>query len=1080
MFQRICSSRVLSIFPSWSSRARHVVVSVSLLAGSSFLVAAEPADIEPADVGSGGEAVAGEYSSYAPMLSPEQSVATMKIQPGYSVVPVLTEPDILEPADIVWDGNGRMYVLEMRTYMQDIDGSGKLKPVSRVSRHEDRDNDGTYETHSVFADNLVLPRMILPLLDGVLIGETNTLDIKLYRDTDNDGVADQIDVWHEGGARGGNLEHQQSGLIWNTDNWIYTTYTNYRYRFTRGKVETSPLTYNTGQWGLTQDDVGRMFYSTAGGENPAFAFQQPIVYGQLDLPGEQADGFREVFPIDDIPDVQGGPKRVRDDNTLTQFTGGGGQTVFLGDNLPGDFVGDLIICEPVGRLIRRAKVEHDHGRVVVANAYPGEEFIAATDPNFRPINSATGPDGSLYLVDMYRGIIQEAAWVREGSYLRDVVQKYELDKNIGRGRIFRVDHETTHRGEQPRMLDESPNELVKHLSNPNGWWRSEAQKLIILHHDLSVVPTLKTMATDAPEALTRLHAWWTLEGLDAIETSHLLAGFDDEDGRVRAAAMRIAEPMLASDRQFDHIIDRLGKDSDAGVVMQTLLSVSHAKHPDADALVDSIVKANASNRWVATIAKQNRGNRMAIEAEERKLAELTRRNKELAESVVRGKVIYSTLCATCHGTEGRGHHSPQDENVLLAPALVGSPRVNGHKERLLRILINGLMGPIENKTYADGLMMPLAANDDRWIADAANFIRNSWGNKASHIHSEDVGRVRQASASRVGPWTMNDLNYFDPPILKDRSNWKFTASSNTDKAGDAADGNSRTRWDTGARQTNGQWFAIEFPEPVQVMSVVLDHRNSRDDYPRGYRVEVSQDGINWTGPVARGSGERSLTMIEIDGLQPARHLRITQTGEDKRLYWSIQEIDVHAIPPGMEPPKSMADKLAEMPVADLAQMARQRGDADRGGKLFFTASLSCIKCHEPTSGPRLGPNLAEKRDGVTDHTLVEAVLDPSKEIHKDFAQVSVITADGLVLRGFPVSETDEEYILREPASGNEIRILQDDIDDVVPMRVSAMPAGLVNQLQHPNQFLDLVRFLIEVNEADNGAAVMQQYRPANR
>ncbi|MCM2373111.1 DUF7133 domain-containing protein [Aporhodopirellula aestuarii] len=1006
-------------------------------------------------------------SSKAPPLSPEQSIATMQIQPGYSVIPVLTEPAVEEPAAIAWDGNGRMYVVEMRTYMQNIDGKSQLTPTSRVSRHEDTDGDGVYDKHTVFADNLVLPRMVLPLLDRVIIGETNTLDLKSYRDTDEDGVADEIELWHEGGDRGGNLEHQPSGLIWNIDNWIYTTYTGYRLRFTDGTVVMDPMVYNTGQWGLTHDNVGRMFFSTAGGENPALAFQQPIVYGRIELPGEQVDGFREVFPIDNIPDVQGGLIRVRDDNTLTQFTGGGGQSIFRGDALPKDFDGDLILCEPVGRLIRRAKVTNDDGRITLSIAYDGQEFIAARDPNFRPVNSATGPDGCLYLVDMYRGIIQESNWVRKGSYLRKVVEEYELDKNIGRGRIYRVDHETTKRGPQPHMLDETPAQLVAHLSHPNGWWRSEAQKLIILHRDKSVVPELEELALHGSDPLARLHAFWTLEGLGAIRPELLEKGMQDHDAQVRAAAMRIAEPLLASDDQFDVAIKRLGKDPSALVVIQTLLSVNHGRHPKAEEITDWIVAANQANKNIASIAKQYRSGIEAILAERRKFEEMQSRNKELADSVVRGKVIYSTLCVTCHGENGKGHPSPQGGNLHLAPPLAGSPRVRGHKARLGRILLQGLIGPIDNKTYADGLMMPLASNPDAWIADVANYVRNSWDNQASMIQPSDIRRIREETASRIGPWTMKDLDYYDPPSLKNRTEWKITASANQKNVSQAIDGVNSTRWDTAARQSPGMWFAIELPEPMIVMSVELDTRKSKRDYPRGYVAEVSEDGISWTGPVAKGYGDGPITTIELDSPGLVRHIRITQTGASDTSYWSVHELSIKAIPADAKPPVSMAESLAEIDPNTLAKRATRDGDAMRGASLFYGESISCAKCHDPDSGPRLGPDLTVKRDGVTEQVLVEAVLDPSKEIHKDFQQVSVVTADGLILTGFLVRENDEEIVIREPAGGKEIQILQDDIDDVVPLKVSAMPAGLVNQLNDETEFSDLIRFLIEIQ---NGGA----------
>ena len=1003
-------------------------------------------------------------SSKAPPLSPADSIKTMEIQPGYSIIPVLTEPVIHEPSAIAWDGNGRLYVVEMRTYMQEIDGQNQLVPVSRVSRHDDTDGDGVFDKHTVFADNLSLPRMVLPLLDRVIIRETSTLDLKSYQDTDDDGVADKIEMWHQGGPRGGNLEHQPSGLIWNIDNWLYTTYSAHRYRFTNGKVVKESLPHGAGQWGLTHDDVGRIFYSNAGGENPATDFQRPIIYGPISLPGEQADGFREVFPIDNIPDTQGGRGRLRDDNSLNRFTASCGQSIYRGDRMPADWYGDLILCEPVGRLIRRAKVINDQGRIVVQNAYEKTEFIRATDPNFRPINSATGPDGCLYIVDMYRGIIQEGNWVRQGSYLRKVVEEYELDKNIGRGRIFRVDHESTKRGPRPRMLDETPAELVAHLSHPNGWWRSEAQKLIILHGDQSVVPILQNIARAGEEPLGRLHALWTLEGLDAVDAKLLAGRFEDEDARVRAAAMRISESLIASDRSLDGQIARLISDQDPDVLIQTLLSVSRGGHPEATAMTESIVKANAENASIGSIAGQIKARREAMIAERQKLEEIRRRNKLLAESIVRGKVTYTTLCVTCHGLDGKGLASPDGKGLKLAPPLAGSERVRGHRERLTRILFNGLIGPVDEKTYAGGLMLPMGANSDQWIADVATYIRNSWENQAPLIEAGDVGQIRAASKKRIGPWTLVELQSFDPPELKNRTEWKLTASHGGNKLGAAVDGNRGSRWDTGTQQRPGMWFSIELPDPLRVLALTLDSRGSNDDYPRAYQVQTSVDGQEWSSPVAEGRGVHALTQIELNSPEPSRHIRITQTGTSHNKYWSIHELAIKGLT-GNEPKvMSLAEQLTAVDPGLLATEARENGDTDRGAALFYSQAISCAKCHDPKQGARLGPDLASKRDDVNDTFLIESVLHPSKSIRKGFEQLTVITESGLVVTGFKVSDDGETIVLREPAGGKEIKIARDDIDEVVPSPKSAMPPGLVNQLSSRDQFLDIARFLMDINE----------------
>lgn len=1020
--------------------------------------------------------VAGEtVSSKAPPLSVQESVRTMQVQGGYRVIPVLAEPNIHEPAAIAWDGNGRMYVVEMRTYMQDIDGKDQLAPTSRVSRHEDTDGDGIYDKHTIFADKLSLPRMVLPLLDRVIIRETNTLDLKSYQDTDGDGVADRIEMWHQGGPRGGNLEHQPSGLIWNIDNWLYTTYSRDRYRFTNGKVINEPLPHGAGQWGLTHDNVGRLFFSSAGGENPATDFQQPIVYGRITLPGEQAPGFREVFPIDNVPDTQGGRGRLRADNTLNQFTASCGQSIFRGDRMPSDFDGDLIICEPVGRLVRRAKVTNDNGRIIVSNAYDKKEFIASTDPNFRPINSATGPDGCLYVVDMYRGIIQEGNWVRPGSYLRTIVQAYELDKNIGRGRIYRVEHETTRRGPAPRMLDETPAQLVAHLSHPNGWWRSEAQKLIVLHGDKSVVPALKSLAISGSEPLGRLHALWTLEGLDAADAKLLAQAMADSDARVRAAAMRIAEPLMVNDRTLDSNIHKLAGDASADVAIQVVLSVHRAGHPETEAIVNAILARHKDNAAVTSIADQVRGQMAAIIAERKKLAEMQRQNKELAEAVVRGKNIYATLCITCHGADGKGLSSPDHKELMLAPSLAGSARVRGHKERLVRIVLNGLMGPVDGKTFAGGLMLPMKANDDKWIADVVTYIRNDFGNSAGLVEASDVKRIRAATADRIEPWTLAELQRFDPPALT-RENWKLTASHNAGSVRNSVDGNRSTRWDTGASQTPGMWFAIELPEPMRVLSLHLDARGSNNDYPRGYKVHVSSDGMNWGETVAEGRGTKADVDIELNAQEPARHIRITQTGSVNGKHWSIHELTIKAAPVSDASALPLAQILARESPSSLAQQARATGDAKRGAKLFFDQAVSCAKCHAPADGKLLGPDLASKRDGVTDEFLIESVLDPSKSIRQGFEQFLVQDDEGLTIAGFKVSETDKKLVLREPAGGKEITFEKDKLEFIRQSQLSIMPAGLVNQLKSRDEFLDIVRFLMDVNEG--GINRMNEFKKA--
>jgi len=824
-------------------------------------------------------------------LPPAEAMAALELPAGYHLELVASEPMIHEPAVVAWDGNGRMYVAEMRSYMQDIDGSGAHDPVSRVSLLEDTDGDGRMDKHSVFIDELVLPRMILPLQDSILVRETNTLDLHEYRDTDGDGKADEKTLVYKGGSRGGNLEHQPSGLDWNIDNFLYVTYTNKRYRYEDGKVTAHAMPAGDGQWGMTHGDWGQNYYSRAGGEVVATGFQQNMQYGKLDLPGQLAKGFNECWPIDDIPDVQGGTRRVRDDGSLNHFTGCCGQVVFRGDRLPRELYGNLFVPEPVGRLIRRAVVSDDRGKRVLTNAHEGSEFMRTKDANFRPINMYTAPDGTMYIVDMYRGIIQEGNWVRKGSYLRGVVQEYGLDRNIGRGRIYRLVHDDFEPGPKPRMLDESSAELIEHLAHPNGWWRDTAQKLLVLRGDRSVVPSLREVMVGHASPLARNHAMWTLEGMHALTPQDVIARFSDRDPRVRASAVRAGEQFLQGALQADFVaaFRAMADDSDAGVLLQVLRSALYTELEGHGSLVEGIVSAHADSEAISLTAKRYFDRVAKEKAEAARRAEIAKANAMLAASVTRGATIYKSLCFSCHGNDGEGMPVPGAEHTTLAPTLIGSPRVLGSKQRVARIVLQGLMGPVDGKTYP-GVMAAMASNDDEWIADALTYVRNSWGNEAGMITKQEIEEIRGQLKRRRQPWTLAQLRRFDPPV-KSRVGWKLTSNRSKGQLKHAIDGKPATRWTSGRPQRKGTWIQVEMGEAAQVAGVSLETTGSPGDFPASYEVRVSLDGKTWGKAVAKGKGSRDDPIIRWAPVQ-AKFVRITQTGEKQGLYWSIHELQL--------------------------------------------------------------------------------------------------------------------------------------------------------------------------------------------
>ncbi len=814
-----------------------------------------------------------------PYLSPAESQKLFQLPPGYRLELVLSEPQIEAPVVTAFDGNGRMFVAEMRSYMRDIDGTDEKTPTSRVSLHWSSKNDGVFDRHSVFLDGLVLPRLILPLRDSLLVQETDTGDIFEYRDTDGDGVADSKKLFFAGDLRKANLEHQTSGLIWSADNWLYSTYNSYRIRWTPRGVVKEPTAPNGGQWGLTQDDAGKPWFVNAGGELGPLNFQQPIVYGAFKIRNEFAEGFKEVFPLVPIPDVQGGTSRFRpQEQTLNHFTATCGAEIYRGDRLPDDLRGDLLFCEPVGRLVRRTKIEVRDGVTYLKNAYEKSEFIRTPDAYFRPINLVTAPDGALYITDMYRGVIQEGNWTKKGSYLRSVIQQYGLDQSIGRGRIWRLVHDGRTPARNPRLLDETPEQLVAHLSDSNGWTRDTAQKLLVLAQDKSVELALDKMARTHANPLARQHALWTLEGLERLPAGLVREKLTDVDSHVRVAAIRASESLFKrGDKSLVTETLKLFSDADPNVAIQAMMTATLLKWPEAKPLIQKFavsspfagvkeIGAQLLNPLSAQIAAGYGGSERA--------------------QLERGQQIFMELCFACHGIDGKG--TPLDgKNATLAPPLASSPTVLGHRDALINILLFGAAGPIGHATY-EAQMLPMGANDDEWIAAVTSYVRTGFGNKAAMVSTKDVARVRAANLDRKEPWTLAELQQRVPQPLESRDAWKL--SSNRGQPGAVKLG-----FTTEAANVPGARLQIALPEPATLAGLRLASTKVPRNYPREFKVEFSTDGAQWAAPATTGKSNGPIVEVSFPPTRAA-FVRITQTGNATNNAWSVDELILFQAP----------------------------------------------------------------------------------------------------------------------------------------------------------------------------------------
>ena len=485
----------------------------------------------------------------SPVLSPEASMKTMVLPPGYRLELVASEPMIQEPVVIDWDPDGRLWVVEMPGYMEDMPATTEKEPTGRVSVLEDTNNDGKMDKKTVFLDKLVLPRALKVLDQGVLIAEAPNL--WLARDTNGDLKADTKELVTDTYGTGmANVEHNANSLLWGLDNWMHTSEVDVMLRLKDLKYEVRK-TLSRGQWGATQDDAGRVYRNTNSAAlfvdivpTPYYTRNPNLLRTRGSYETLDTGDLNTTWPLRPTPGVNRGYQDgiLRPDKTLAAFTAVAAPTVYRGDRLPAELNGNVFLVEPSANLVSRIIVTDDGTTLRGKKAYERGEFIASTDERFRPVNLSSAPDGTLYVVDMYHGIIQHKGYITE--YLRDQILSRQLDKPQGHGRIYRVMHESTKRGPKPALSKATPAQLVDTLAHANGWWRDTAQQLLVQRADRSAIPLLKAKAETAPDWRTRLHALWTLDGIDAIEPSTVTKALDDESRDVRASAVRLSERWL--------------------------------------------------------------------------------------------------------------------------------------------------------------------------------------------------------------------------------------------------------------------------------------------------------------------------------------------------------------------------------------------------------------------------------------------------------------------------------------------------------------------------------------------------------
>ena len=494
----------------------------------------------------------------SPAKTPTEEQTTFQLEPGLSIQLVASEPMVEDPVVMTFDENGRLWVVEMRGFMPDVDGNGEEKRVGRVSVLEDTNGDGQMDVSKVYIDSLVMPRAIALVPGGALIAENGAL--WLTQDLNGDLKADTKTLVDAQYAASGLPEHAPNGLWRSMDNWLYNAKARVRYRMVDGNAAShSPAKWERdstefrGQWGISHDDKGRLYYNYNWSQ--LHADLVPPNYLSRNKNYKPTTGIdygltidRRVYPIRPNPAVNRGyiPGTLDKEGRLLEFTAACSPLVYRGTALPTPYYGNVFVCEPAGNLVKRNVVEEKGLLIAAHDPHPGTEFLASTDERFRPVHMATGPDGALYIADMYRGLIQHKAYVT--PYLKEQSLARDLVKPINRGRIWRIVPQNWKAHKTKKLSEASPDELVAELSNSDGWHRDMAQRLLIERNNKKIGAALTNMALKGESQLGRFHALWTLDGLKLSNPTMLFGLLTDPNALVSATALRLLEPFAKTDK----------------------------------------------------------------------------------------------------------------------------------------------------------------------------------------------------------------------------------------------------------------------------------------------------------------------------------------------------------------------------------------------------------------------------------------------------------------------------------------------------------------------------------------------------
>lgn len=575
-----------------------------------------------------------DFSAELPRIAPTEpaeALTTFQVQPGFAVELVAAEPLVNDPVAAALDEDGRLYVVEMRGYSEQPDDK-----LSRVRRLEDTDADGRFDQSTVLVDGLSWPTAVVCYGGGVFVADAP--DIWYFKDTDGDGQADERRLVFTGFGKT-NVQGLLNSFAWGLDNRIHGATSTAGGQIRRGdRPDDPPINLNGrdfafdprslalsptsggAQHGMSFDAWGRKFVCSNSDHIQQVMFEDRYVARNpyLSAPGPRvsiaADGPQaEVYRISPVEPWRIVRTRLRVSGAAPgpiegggraagYFTGATGVTLYRGDAWPATELETAVVGDVGGNLVHRKRLEPDGLQFVARRIDEESEFVASRDIWFRPAQFLNAPDGTLYLLDVYREVIEHPA------SLPPVIKRHlDLTSGRDRGRIYRIVPKGFQARRPPPMLSKSTTEeLVALLAHTNGWHRETASRLLYERRDAKAVPLLERLAAESKSPLGRMHALYALAGLSTLDEATLIDRLADEHPGVREHAVKLAEAMLDQPRVAAAVL-AMTDDDDLRVRYQLAFTLGQLDSPERLTALARLARRDAGDRWMRLAIQSSLG-----------------------------------------------------------------------------------------------------------------------------------------------------------------------------------------------------------------------------------------------------------------------------------------------------------------------------------------------------------------------------------------------------------------------------------------------------------------------------------------